>query len=331
MAERKAKGIGVLSGGLDSILAVKVLQEQDLDLIGITFVTPFFGPDPGLSVGPVTGIPVRAVDIGETYLEMLKDPRYGYGRNMNPCIDCHALMLREAGKIMEAEDADFLFTGEVVGQRPMSQRRDALKSVENLSGYASRVLRPLSAKLLPPTLVEERGLVDRDKLLDVHGRGRKRQMALAEHYGIKHYPQPGGGCLLTKEGFSQKLTELFAEHPDADVTEVELLKWGRLFRLTSGALYVIGRHRNDNEKLGSLARPSDVLIHVPKHRGPTGVMIAPTEDQLDEELLRAARIIVAYSDVPEGQPVEVKWQRKGRTGVVSAAKESKAGFEAYLL
>ncbi|MGA7875473.1 MAG: tRNA 4-thiouridine(8) synthase ThiI, partial [Desulfoferrobacter sp.] len=190
MKSKKAKGIGLLSGGLDSILAVKVLQQQDLDLIGIIFSTPFFGPKPGVDYEGMLSIPVMVLDIGEKHLEMLKKPVYGYGSQMNPCIDCHGLMLREAGRIMEQEDADFLFTGEVLGQRPMSQRRDSLRSVEKLSGYLGRVLRPLSAKLLAPTIVELEGLVDRGLLLDIHGRSRKKQMTLVKQFGLKDYPQP---------------------------------------------------------------------------------------------------------------------------------------------
>lgn len=331
MPARKVKGFGLLSGGLDSILAVRVLQEQDLDLIGLTFVTPFFGAEPGLAVGRITGIPVRVVDIGEKHLEMLKHPFYGYGSQMNPCIDCHALMLKEAGRIMEQEEGDFLFTGEVVGQRPMSQRRDALRSIEKLSGFSGRVLRPLSAKLLPATLVELEGLVDRGKLLDLHGRGRKRQRALAEHYGIRDYPQPGGGCMLTKEGFAIKLKNLLSRNPDADLRQVELLKWGRRFRLPGGSLYILGRHQEDNANLESLAGPKDSLFHLSDYPGPTGLMLLSDSLEAEEDFLWAGRIVAAYGDVPSDEPVEVKWRRGERSGVVTVKKESRRLFESYLI
>jgi tRNA U34 2-thiouridine synthase MnmA/TrmU len=329
MLEKKAKGIGLLSGGLDSMLAVKVMQEQDLELIGITFVTPFFGPEPGLTVGKITGIAVRVIDIGKQHLRMLKKPFYGYGKQMNPCIDCHALMIQEAGRIMEQEGGDFLFTGEVLGQRPMSQRRDSLKSVEKLSGFPGRVLRPLSARLLPPTIVEQEALVDRNRLLDIHGRGRKRQIALARHYGIKDYPQPGGGCLLTKEGFARKLGVLFSVRTQPDVQEVELLKWGRLFRLPGGNICIIGRDRQDNQNLETLARKEDVVLRVPEYRGPTGIVMTPVGPDVEKDLLMVGRIIVSYSDAPSEELVEVKWEQKGEKGVFSSKKGERDLFESY--
>ena len=250
----KIKGIGLLSGGLDSMLAVKVLQEQQIELLAITFVTPFFGAEKGIEAARKTGIEFRSMDISEAHIAMLKSPRYGYGSQMNPCIDCHGLMLREAGKVLEAEGAQFLFTGEVLGQRPMSQRRDSLRSVEKLSGLAGRILRPLSAKLLPPTIVEEQGLVDRNMLLDIQGRSRRRQKELAQKYGLKDYPQPGGGCMLTNEGFSNRLRELLSTRPGANVEDVEIIKWGRAFMLPGKTLCMVGRQQSDNSKLESLAR-----------------------------------------------------------------------------
>lgn len=307
---KKVKGIGLLSGGLDSILAVKVLQEQKLELSGITFVTPFFGAEPGIRAGRIAGIPVQALDITEAHLEMLRHPRYGYGSQMNPCIDCHALMLRLAGNIMEKEKADFLFTGEVLGQRPMSQRRDSLKSVENLSGYAGRILRPLSARLLDPTEVELKGLVDRERLLDIHGRSRKRQVALAQHYGIKEYPQPGGGCMLTKEGFALKLRELFKLYPDASGREVEMLKWGRHFYLPGNTLFMVGRNLRDNEQLESLSSPADVVMRVPDYPSPLGILVRPASVS-EDDLSLAAQILIAYSDAPGKDAVLVEWAHDG--------------------
>lgn len=329
MTSQRVKGIGLLSGGLDSILAVKVLQEQDLELLGITFKTPFFGPDHLLEVDPVTHIPMQVIDIGREHLEMLQKPVYGYGSQMNPCIDCHALMLRKAGQIMEQERAQFLFTGEVLGQRPMSQRRDALRSVEKLSGYTNRVLRPLSAKLLPATLVEEQGLVDRTKLLDIHGRSRKRQMALAEYYGIKEYPQPGGGCMLTKAGFSQKLRVLLERNPNPGVREVELLKWGRHFLLPEGHIYCVGRNRTDNDKLHRLAEAVDFVLDVTDHPGPRGVLLALSPSPPDLQL--AAAILLAYSDAPLGETAQVTWGHGGKQGMRVGDKSDRRHFEKYLI
>lgn len=325
----RGKGIGLLSGGLDSILAVKVLQEQPLDLIGITFFTPFFGPEPGLKAGRIAGIPTRAVDIGRVFLEMLKNPPHGYGRHMNPCIDCHGLMLREAARILAAEGADFLFTGEVVGQRPMSQRRAAMKIVEKISGLSGRILRPLSAKLLEPTVVELEGIVDREKLLDLHGRGRKRQMELAARYGVRDIPQPGGGCMLTKEGFARKVKELLAMFPDAEPGDVEWLKWGRHFRLGGSCLLAVGRSKGENERLSAMARPADVLLRVPSHPGPTGILFGQVKKRAHVHM--AAMIVTAYSDVALGERVEVHWRQGDEGGWIPVKNVGKGIWAARLI
>ncbi len=329
MKNRKGKGIGLLSGGLDSLLAARVLKMQDLDLIGITFATPFFGPKPGQDLAHMAGIPVLVIDITDKHLEMLRNPVYGYGSQMNPCIDCHALMLREAGRLMETENADFLFTGEVLGQRPMSQRRDSLKSVEKLAGHPGRILRPLSAKLLPPTIVETEGLVDREQLLDIHGRSRKRQTALVEFFGIKDYPQPGGGCMLTKEGFANKLRQLFARYPDAAAREVEFLKWGRHFALPNGSIFCVGRREADNDKLDFLARPADITMRVLDRPSPTGVLIASAA--AEEDLEFAATIVAAYSDAVSGESVRVEWKHGDESGITTETASDRERFQDHLI
>lgn len=330
---RKAKGVGLLSGGLDSILAVKVLQDQQLDLVALTFATPFFGPAEGMAAGGIAGIPTRSVDISEVHLEMLKNPRYGYGSHMNPCIDCHGLMLREAAKIMNAEGADFIFTGEVLGQRPMSQRRDSLRSVEKLSGLSGRILRPLSAKLLPPTRVEEEGLVDRTMLLDIRGRSRKPQVELARKYGLKDYPQPGGGCMLTNEGFANRLRKLLDIIPGATVTDVEIIKWGRAFLLPGNAICMVGRKESENLRLEALARAQDIVLRSSDHPGPTCVILAP-EGPFDLET--ASSLAASYCNVPQGSQVNIEWSRGGvqrRAAVANLLVQSKAKefFKSLLL
>lgn len=330
MTESKATGIGLLSGGLDSILAVKVLQEQDLQLLGVTFSTPFFSGQPGVDAGRAAGIEIQVIDLTEKHLAMLRSPVYGFGSQMNPCIDCHALMLREAGQLMEQIQADFLFTGEVLGQRPMSQRRDSLRSVEKLSGYPGRILRPLSARLLPPTLVENEGKVDRERLLDINGRSRKRQIELARHYGITDYPQPGGGCMLTKEGFARKLRELFALHPEAGAGEIELLKWGRHFLLPGGILLAVGRQQTDNERLESVAGHEKMVLRVVDHPGPLGVLLHSTPE--NEALALAAKVVVSYSDAPLDGPAKVEWKHAGKRGIVTEANDlRKEEMKQYLL
>jgi hypothetical protein len=330
MTDSKAKGIGLLSGGLDSILAVKVLQDQDLDLLGVTFTTPFFPAQPGIDAGRTAGIDVQVIDLTEKHLAMLRNPVYGFGSQMNPCIDCHALMLREAGHLMEQIQADFLFTGEVLGQRPMSQRRDSLRSVEKLSGYPGRILRPLSARLLPSTLVESQGRVDRERLLNINGRSRKKQIELSRHYGIKDYPQPGGGCMLTKEGFARKLRELFGLHPQAGTNEIELLKWGRHFRLPGGKFLAVGRQRADNEKLESLANREKLILRVLDYPGPIGVLLYSA--QADEELSLPAKVLISYSDAPLDGTVRVEWKHAEKTGILTEANDlHKEDFKQYLL
>jgi tRNA-uridine 2-sulfurtransferase len=329
MEQKRVKGIGLLSGGLDSILAVKVLQEQDLDLLGVTFCTPFFGAEPGLAAGRAAGIEVQAIDISEAHLKMLKNPRYGYGKQMNPCIDCHALMLQEAGKIMRQEGADFVFTGEVLGQRPMSQRRDALRNVEKLSGLTGLILRPLSAKLLPPTLVELDGRVARDKLLDIHGRGRKRQMALAADYAIRDYPNPSGGCVLTKEGFVIKLRELLQHDPDAGRRDMELLKWGRHFRLPGGSKCMVGRNHSDNQQLLALAGDKDILLRAKSYVGPVAMITGPQVAGPDPDL--AAGIVAAYGDAPVGEVVTVVRLQYGEEKIFVIRKEENSVFRQFMI
>ncbi len=322
------KGIGLLSGGLDSMLAVKVLQEQQIELLAITFVTPFFGAEKGIEAARKTGIEFRSMDISEAHIAMLKSPRYGYGSQMNPCIDCHGLMLREAGKVLEAEGAQFLFTGEVLGQRPMSQRRDSLRSVEKLSGLAGRILRPLSAKLLPPTIVEEQGLVDRNMLLDIQGRSRRRQKELAQKYGLKDYPQPGGGCMLTNEGFSNRLRELLSTRPGANVEDVEIIKWGRAFMLPGKTLCMVGRQQSDNSKLESLARAGDILLQPTSYPGPTCLLLAP--DGL-ENIELASALAASYSQAPHQAQVDVQWMQGDNTGTCRAEAKSKDFFKHMLI
>jgi tRNA-uridine 2-sulfurtransferase len=327
MTRKKAKGVGLLSGGLDSMLAAKVLQAQAVEVICVTFTTMFFDAGPGVRAGTTLGTPVHILDISEKHLAMLKKPVYGYGRQMNPCIDCHALMLQEAGRFMEEQGADFLFTGEVLGQRPMSQRRDALNNVEQLAGYPGRILRPLSARLLPPTVVEIEGLIDREQLLDLQGRSRKPQMALALAYGINDYPQPGGGCMLTKEGFGKKLARLLELFPHAATREVELLKWGRHFILPGGSMCVVGRNRADNLRLESLAAGSDILLRSVDRPGPVGLLLPSS--RMGQDLDWAALAVIAYSDTPLSAQANVEWQQGQEQGTSTQCNLGKNSLKAY--
>jgi hypothetical protein len=230
---------------------------------------------------------------------------------------------------MEATGADFLFTGEVLGQRPMSQRRDSLKSVENLSGYPGRILRPLSARLLAPTIMEAEGLIDRSKLLDIQGRSRRRQAALADHYGITQYPQPGGGCMLTKEGFAHRLKRLFHLYPVVEGHQVELLKWGRTFDLPSGRICVIGRDRHDNARLENAAGIGETVLRMKDHPGPIGVMIGHPADA--DALRVAAQILAAYSDAPFGASVCIDYHSATGNGLLTVETLDKQTFRDLLI
>ena len=321
----KVRALGLMSGGLDSMLAVRVLLDQGIEVRGITFQTPFFGPEGAQKAADQLGVVLLVVDIGEVHLQMLKNPQYGYGSQMNPCIDCHALMLNTAGRIMDEEGFDLLATGEVLGQRPMSQRKDALRAVEKLSGYGGYILRPLSARLLPETVPEREGKVDRQRLLDIRGRSRKRQMALAAHYSIVEYPSAGGGCILTKAGFADRLKDLLATQENVGLHEVELLKWGRHFSLPGGKRLVVGRVHGDNVKLQELAREEDLLLRVKGVPGPTGIIAAMAAEQ---EVELAAHIVAAYSDVQTGKEaiVEVSGKEERKITVTVRPKKDFRDF-----
>lgn len=301
-----SQGLGLLSGGLDSMLAAELLRRQGVEVTCISFVTPFFGAERAKKAAAALGIPLIVKEISERHLKIVKNPRYGYGRNMNPCIDCHAMMFRFAGRIMEEEGFDFIFSGEVLGQRPMSQNLSALQAVAKHSGYPKQILRPLSARLLPITAMEEAGLVDRERLLDIQGRTRRRQKEYAAAWGIKDYPASGGGCLLTEERFSDKLRDLLTHHPDAGVREVEQLKIGRQFRLSPRAKLVVGRNESDNEQIFALASADDYLLKVPDVAGPCGLLVG-TPDAADLDF--ACGIVASYGKLQSEALVKVLARR----------------------
>jgi hypothetical protein len=291
MSHRKVRAISLLSGGLDSLLAVKVLQEQGVEVVGLTFISPFFGPENAQKGAEQLNIELIVKDISEEELLLVKKPPHGYGKQMNPCIDCHALMFQKAGEML-GEGYDFIATGEVLGERPMSQNRQSLDTVARCCGVPEYLLRPLSAKLLDPTKPEMDGLVDREGLLAIEGRSRKPQMELARKYGIKSYVQPAGGCLLTDPHFSQRLRELLSRNPDAKVDDARLLRLGRHFRSSTGARIVVGRDQNDNDRICSFAKASDVIIISDIIPGPS-VLI---RDARDGDVELAAKICASYAD-----------------------------------
>ncbi|NLC69802.1 MAG: thiamine biosynthesis protein [Desulfuromonadaceae bacterium] len=311
-----AKSLGLFSGGLDSMLAALLLRRQGVEVTGIAFVTPFFGAEKAVKSAAALEIPLIVRDIAVEHLEMLKNPRYGYGRNLNPCIDCHALMFRLAAGVMTEGGFDFLFSGEVLGQRPMSQNLNALKAVAKASGTGARILRPLSARLLPVTAMEREGLVDRERLLDIQGRSRRRQEELARQWGVIDYPAPGGGCLLTEKSFINRLRELLESTPEADVTDMELLKLGRRFRLPPSAWLTVGRNQEHNEAIRGLARPTDWLIHARECAGPLGLVSGSASE---ENLLTAAAIVGGYGKGKNCQGLLVTVRRGEESRMVEVA------------
>lgn len=272
-AQRKA--LVMMSGGLDSILAARLMLDQPIEVSALhvfhSFCSHVSASDPRLPARVAAErlrIPLAVVDASEEFLAVVKDPKHGYGRNMNPCIDCRIFVLKVAAERMKEMAADFLVTGEVPGQRPMSQRRQAMQLIERESGLEGLILRPLCAQLLEPTIPEERGWVDRSLFLDLHGRSRKPQMALAAKYGITHYPSPAGGCLLTDPGFSVRLRDLMAHNPDFDVSDAQLLRYGRHFRLSPEAKVVVARDAADCAQIGALTRKGDLLLELADAAGP---------------------------------------------------------------
>ena len=311
-----SKALGLLSGGLDSSLAALTLKRQGVDVTCIAFVTPFFGAGRARKAAAQLEVPLIVSDISEIHLEMVKNPRYGYGKNLNPCIDCHAMMFRLAGERMASDGFDFLFSGEVLGQRPMSQNLTALQTVAKHSGLRDRILRPMSARLLPITPMEEAGLVDRERLLDIQGRSRRRQAELAREWGLEDYPSSGGGCLLTEKSFTGRLRDLLEHDPQATPVDVELLKLGRQFRLATTAKLTLGRNLADNEALKDLARPADRLLRAADYSGPLG-LVSGTPGEA--ELALAGGIVAAYGKGQTAATVAILAQQGTESRTFSVA------------
>jgi len=301
--KKKVRALGLCSGGLDSILSGQVLRQQGIEVEWVSFETPFFNAAKARKASEMTGIPLTVKPIYNVYIKMLKNPPVGYGKYMNPCMDCHTLMFKLAGEMMPEGNFDFLFSGEVLGQRPMSQNKQSLHYVAKHSGYKGYIVRPLSARNLPETIPEKEGLVDREQLLDIAGRGRKRQMELAKKFGITDYPAPAGGCLLTDKNYSIRLREIF-EHQDTCSEEaLHLLKYGRHFRLNPENKLIVGRTEKDNEQILKYHNPAtDTVIDVKDYSSPIGLLPYGAPDNV---VLLAASICAGYSKAPKLSPVEV--------------------------
>jgi tRNA-specific 2-thiouridylase len=285
--------LGLLSGGLDSTLAAKVLIDQGIEVHAINFTSPFCTCSPKSSgcsavqraVEQLGNIPLKRVAVGEEYLTIVKSPRYGWGRGVNPCIDCRILKLKLAATYMREIGASFLFTGEVLGQRPMSQHKKALTIIEKNSGLKGLILRPLSAAVLPPTIPEEQGLVDRSMLLALEGRSRKPQIALAAEKGIADYPCPNGGCLLTNEHFAEKMKAYLVNRDPPSLQDMPLLKIGRHFWPGNHEWIVVSRNEEEGMTLEKLCRPTDRLFVPVDFPGPTVLLRGSNETAAIAQLL----------------------------------------------
>lgn len=317
---KKVTAISLFSGGLDSICATRLVMEQDIEVVAVKYVSPFFGynilrnPEQyRREVLEKYGINVQVVDISEDYLRMLRKPLHGFGRYFNPCVDCKIFMLNRARAMLQEIGASFLITGEVLGQRPMSQRRDTLNIIERDSDSRTVLLRPLSAKLLNPTRAETEGLIDRELLLDFSGRGRSRQIALVKRFGITDYPSPAGGCILADPILSRRISRVyegtFVVTPTTmSVVDIELMLIGRQFLLPGNGWLILGRDEKENLRLAELQEEGDIHLGIEERPGPEALLRRAGELYSDsslkeQDLLLAAGLIARYAKKTDGMPV----------------------------
>lgn len=304
---KTVKALGLCSGGLDSILSALILHKQAIEVEWVTFKTPFFSPDSAIKASKQTGISLIVKDITDIYMDMLKAPPAGYGKNMNPCMDCHSLMFNQAGGIMRENGYDFLFSGEVVGQRPMSQNKNSMNYVENHSGFKGEILRPLSAKILPETMMEKKGIVDRENLCGISGRSRKMQIQMAKEFGITDYPPPAGGCLLTDKNFSRRLKDLMVVQKSYSKRDLYLLRHGRHLRLDDKIKIVVGKSEHDNNKIEKMYKPDrDILLRHSFLAGP--LVLIPDGATLNtdiETIRKAGEICAGYTKAGYGESAQI--------------------------
>jgi tRNA U34 2-thiouridine synthase MnmA/TrmU len=274
----KKKAISLLSGGLDSALATRMVLDQGIEVVGLHFTSPFASKKERLqgvqAVKTAEELGVRAIlkEKGPEYIDVIRKPKHGYGKNMNPCIDCRIFMLRKTTEVMAQENASFVITGEVLGQRPMSQRRPTIELIERESGLESLILRPLSAKHFPPSKPESEGIINRELLSDIAGRGRTAQFELVEKYRMKAFGDPGGGCLLTDAAYSNRLRDLFFYDKSFTILDINLLNTGRHFRINPETKLILGRNQGENERLRSMWTMPYVLVSIVGFPGPLGII-----------------------------------------------------------
>ncbi|MDC1103885.1 tRNA (5-methylaminomethyl-2-thiouridylate)-methyltransferase [Nitrosopumilus sp.] len=303
--KKKKKVVALLSGGLDSQLAIKMMQEQGFDVSAVAIKTPFCDFDCGRGCGfeireraDDLDVNLKTVYLGDEYIEMLKHPKHGIGAGFNPCIDCRSMMFDAAKKHMEEIGAEFIISGEVLGQRPMSQHAPALRTIENESDLVGKIVRPLSAALLPETDPEKDGLIKRENLGMIRGRTRRGQLDMAKKYGIENPPNAGGGCLLTEPHFGIKAKDLFSHTKNPTINDIDLLKIGRHFRLDEKTKFIVGRNKDENEMIKAISLPGDILLEAKDFVGPVSILRGSNAKQ---HLKFASSITLRYSDAPNNE------------------------------
>lgn len=312
--KKKHKAIALYSGGLDSTLAILAVLRQGIEVTAVTFLTHFgcdasdkssCSKDP-FSAAEKFGFEVKLCHLADKFIDIVKNPKHGHGRNMNPCIDCRILMLKEAKEFMKITNADFIITGEVVGQRPMSQMKNTLHRIDKEAGLKGLVLRPLSAKILEPTIPEIHGMVDKERLYDFYGRSRKNQMSLAREFDLTEYPMPAGGCLLTEPNYSYRLRELLNHNPNPSLKDLHLLRIGRHFRVSLSCKIIVGRDEKENNRIEQFTAKDDYLLTVENFGSPLALLLG---SGCEEFIPLASSICARYSDAKHLTEVEVSVMR----------------------
>lgn len=325
-----ARALALISGGLDSILAAKLIKDQNIEVIGICFKSAFFSYENAVKMAEQIDIPLKIVDFTEEHLEMVKNPKHGYGKNMNPCIDCHAMMMRYAGRLLNELQADFIITGEILNQRPMSQNMKSLDIVKKESGFEEFILRPLCAKNLPPTKMEEMGLVSREKLLDISGRSRKTQMELADKWGIREYPSPAGGCKLTEPNFSKRLKDLFKYKKNCKSDDIEILKYGRHFRINDRVKIISTRDETEAGVIKTLIKDYCYIFSAADYSG--SLIILEGNPEYDDIVI-AARIAGRYSKGKDEKEIDIRYKKAGdeKYNIIRVVPAGDEEINAYII
>jgi len=321
MRKKKIKAIALLSGGLDSIIASRLIKDQGIDVTCIYFSSPLWSSDEKeknfiKEVKKQNDFEIKIIPVGDEYIDIIKNPQYGWGKEINPCVDCKIFMLKKAKKIMEEMKASFIITGEVIGQRPMSQHRSALNYIEKNADVKGILVRPLSAKILPPTEPELKGLIDRNKLIDISGRSRKIQNEYAQKLNIKTFSSPAGGCLLTQKVYAGRLRDLLAHEENIIMKDMELLKYGRHFRYNDSKI-IVGRNKEENKKLKNFQTKNDSLFETEKFPGPVSLLL----NNDDNDAVRStAELTFLYSDSPVDN-AEVRMEKEGNISFITFTKK----------